>query len=240
MVIGLIGLAAGVLRGDWRQRWLIAVGAVPMLAIGLLANFWFSRYLLFTLPPLIVAAVSGWRTLALRAGPLRIPLEFTALALCVGIMGRQSALLILDPRAANWSPVDRFQYFEAPGSGFGYPEAAQFVRESPGAPWMIYSLDGYSAYQLLTYLPANWRGRVKSIYYGVEGAVARSDAERLRNLLSGTPVWLIVPEELLHGDLQSSFGSSNPDQFRLRQIARFNKPGMHTRLGIYEVMHVGR
>jgi hypothetical protein len=238
-VIGLIGLIAGALLNDWRQRWLVAVGAIPMLAIGLLANFWFSRYLLFTLPPLIVAAVAGWRRLALRARQLRIPLEFAALALCVGIMGHQSALLILNPAAANWSPVDRFQYFEAPGSGFGYPEAAHFVLESPAAPWMIYSLDGYSAYQLLSYLPANWRGRVKPIYYGVTGAIARSDAERLRNLLSGTPLWLIVPEELLHDDLQSSFGSSNPDQFRLRQIAVFNKPGMHTRLAIYEVMHVG-
>jgi hypothetical protein len=237
-VIGLIGLGAGTVLNDWRQRWLIAVGAIPLLAIGLLANFWFSRYLLFTFPPLIVAAVGGWRALALRAGQLRIPLEFAVLALCVGMMGHQSALLILDPPAANWSPVDRFQYFEGPGSGFGYPQAAHFVLESPGAPWMIYSLDGHSAYQLLSYLPANWRGRVKSIYYGIDGAIALSDAERLRHLLGGTPVWLIAPEERLHDDLVTSFGSSNPNQLRLRQIAGFNKPAMHTRLAIYEVTHV--
>ncbi len=235
-VVGLIGLIAGALRNDWRQRWLIAVGLVPMLAIGLLANFWFSRYLLFALPPLIVAAVAGWRALALRARQLRIPLEFGALALCVGFMGRQSALIILEPLAANWSPVDRYQYFAAPGSGFGFPEAAQFTLQSPAAPWMIYSLDGFSAYQLLTYLPANWHGRVKPIYYGTDGAVAHSDAERLRNLRSGTPVWLLVPEQLLHGDLESSFGRSNLDQIHLRQLAEFNKPGMHAQLAIYEVV----
>jgi 4-amino-4-deoxy-L-arabinose transferase-like glycosyltransferase len=239
-VIGLIGLIAGAVFNDWRQRWLVATGAIPLLAIGLLASFWFSRYLLFTLPPLIVASVAGWRALAVRAGRWRRPLELGALALCVGIMAHQSARLIVDPSAANWSPVDRFQYFEGAGSGFGYPEAAQFVRESPVAPWMIYSLDGHSAYQLLTYLPAAWRGRVKPIYYGAGGKVARSNAERLENLFGGTPVWLIVPEQLLRGDLESSFGSPNPHEFVLRRIAGFNKPGMHARLAIYEAMRVAQ
>jgi hypothetical protein len=238
-VVGLLGLIAGAVLNDWRQRWLIVVGAIPLLAVGLLTNFFFSRYLLFTLPPLIVASVAGWRALAARAGLWRRPLELGALAPCVAIMAHQSALLVVDPLAANWSPVDRFQYFEAPGSGFGYPAAAQFVRASPAAPRMIYSLDSYSAYQLLTYLPADWRGRIKPIYYRADGKVARSNAERLENLLGATPAWLIVPEQLLRGDLESSFGSSNPDQLRLRQIAAFNKPGMHTRLAIYEVMHVG-
>jgi len=58
--------------------------------------------------------------------------------------------------------VDRFQYFEGWSSGYGYPEAAKFVLEPPGAPLMIYSLDGHSAYQLLTYLPAAWTSRVKT------------------------------------------------------------------------------
>ena len=233
--IGLIGVTAGALLNDWRQRSLIAAGVLPMLAIGFLADFWFSRYLLFTLPPLIIGAVCGWRTLARRAMAFRHPIEFAALAICVGFMGRQSALIIFDPAAANWSPVDRFQYFEAPGSGFGYPEAAKFVLESPHVPRMIYALDGYSAYQLLTYLPANWQDRVKPIYYGDDGEVLRSDGERLRNLLSRAPVWIIAPEQLLPGDLASSFGRLDVDQFHLRQIAEFDKPGSRTRLGLYEV-----
>jgi len=136
-VAGLIGVVASALRNDWRQRWLIAVGALPMLAIGLLAEFWFSRYLLFTLPPLIVASACGWQSLALRARGLRVPVELGVLAVCAGFMGRQSALLILDPGAANWSRVDRVQYFEAPGSGFGFPEAAKFLLAAPAAASMI-------------------------------------------------------------------------------------------------------
>ena len=235
-VIGLLGLAFSALLKDWRQRWLLAMGAVPMLAIGLFATFWFSRYLLFTLPPLIVCAVSGWRSLPLRTKAIRLPLELTALTVCVGFMGYQSAWLIFDPSSATWSRVDRVQYFEAPGSGFGFPEAARFVLGSPTAPRMIYSLDGFSAQQLLTYLPANWRGRVKPIYYGDGGELLPSDEARLKNLLKHTPEWLIVPEQLLPSDLASNFGRLTADQIKLRQMAAFDKPGLHTRLAIYEVV----
>jgi 4-amino-4-deoxy-L-arabinose transferase-like glycosyltransferase len=235
MVIGLIGLAAGVLRGDWRQRWLIAVGAVPMLCIGFLAAFWFPRYLLFTIPPLIVAAVSGWRGLALRTGRFRRPIQFVILSVCVGFWGYQSALIVFNPAGARWSPIDRFQYFEGWSSGYGYPEAARFVLATPDAPLMIYSLDGHSAYQLLTYLPAAWRSRVKPIFYGQDGEALNSEDARLANLLSRTPAWIIISEQLLQGYLDSSFGRTNLDQINLRQIASFDKPGSHSRLAIYAV-----
>src|SRR5262249_55167725 len=153
VVLALIGLAASALLDDWRQRWLILVGAAPMLAIGFLATFWYSRYLVFTLPPLIVAAASGCRNLAARAPPHPGAVAFAVFAVCVGFLLSQSARLILDPSAARWSPLDRFQYFEGWSSGYGYPQAAQFLLQSPEAPRMVYSLDGHSAYQLRTYLP---------------------------------------------------------------------------------------
>jgi 4-amino-4-deoxy-L-arabinose transferase-like glycosyltransferase len=234
-VIGMIGLAAGALGNDWRQRWLIAMGAVPMLAIGLLAAFWFPRYVLFTLPPLVVAAVSGWQGLALRAGRLRQPVQIGVLGVCVGFMGYQSALIILDPAAARWSPLDRFQFFEGWSSGYGYPEAAKFVLDSPDAPLMIYSLDGHSAYQLLTYLPAAWIGRVRPIFYGHDGEQLRSEDARLENLFSRTPVWIIISEQLLQGYMDSSFGRRHSEQINLRQIAEFDKPGSHAQLAIYAV-----
>ncbi len=234
-VIGLIGLAAGAILNDWRQRWLIAVGAVPMLAIGLLAEFWFSRYLLFTLPPLIVGAVSGWRSLSLRARRFRRPVEFGVLAICVGFMGHQSALITLDPAAASWSALDRLQYFEGWSSGYGYPEAGKFILEARDAPLIIYSLDGHSAYQLRTYLPAEWGSRVRPIFYGQDGKALLSEEARLENLLSRTPAWIIVSEQLLHGYLDSTLGRQNADQINLRQIAEFDKPGSHTRLAIYAV-----
>jgi 4-amino-4-deoxy-L-arabinose transferase-like glycosyltransferase len=233
-VIALVGLVAGALLNDWRQRWLIAVGAVPMLGIGLLATFWFPRYLVFTLPPLIVAAVSGWRSLAPRAGRLRHPVQFGILSICVGFTGYQSALIIFDPTAARWSPVDRFQYFEGWSSGYGYPEAARFVLETPGAPSMIYSLDDHSAYQLLIYLPAAWTSRVRPISYGQDGRALRSEDARLENLLNHTPAWIIISQRLLQWYLDSSFGRTNLARINLRPIASFDKPGSRERLAIYE------
>ena len=234
-VIGLIGLAAGALGNDWRQRWLIAVGALPMLAIGFLAEFWFSRYLLFTLPPLIVAAVCGWRSLSLHAGRLRRPCEMGALAVCVVFMVHQSSLIILNPAAANWSPLDRYQYFEGPGSGYGYPEAARFILEAPEAPPIVYSLDGHSAYQLRNYLPSEWSKRVTPIFYASDGTVLNGEEERLANVLSRTSAWLIISKQLLQRYLVSSFGEKNVDRVKLRQLAIFDKPGLRAQLAIYEV-----
>jgi len=234
-VIGLIGLTAGALLNDWRQRWLIAMGAAPMLGIGLFATFWFPRYLVFTLPPLILASVSGWRSLALHAGHLRRFVEFGILSVCVGFLGYQSARIIFDPTAARWSPVDRFQYFEGWSSGYGYPDAARFVLTAPNAPPMIYSLDGHSAYQLLIYLPAAWTKRVKPISFGRDGGVLRTEDARLANVLSSVPAWIVIAEPLLQGYLESSFGRANLDRINLRQIASFDKPGSRQRLAIYEV-----
>jgi 4-amino-4-deoxy-L-arabinose transferase-like glycosyltransferase len=234
-VIGLVGLVAAALLDDWRRRWLILVGLVPMLGIGLFAQFWFSRYLLFTIPPLIVAAVSGWRSLSLRAGRFRLAVQWGVLAVCVGFMGRQSGLIILNPLAASWSPLDRLQYIEGGGSGYGYPEAAKFLLDAKNAPAMIYSLDGHSAYQLLSYLPASWARRVEPVFYGQDGKELRSEDARLESLLNHAPAWIIVSEQLLKRYLDSTFGSANLDQIDLRPIATFDKPGSRARLAIYAV-----
>jgi 4-amino-4-deoxy-L-arabinose transferase-like glycosyltransferase len=233
--IGLVGLVAGALLNDWRKRWLIMVGLLPMLCIGLLARFWFPRYLLFTIPPLIVAAVSGWRSLSLLAGRFRLPVQWGVLAVCVGFMGRQSALIILDPLAAKWSPLDRFQYIEGAGAGYGYPEAAQFLLDATNAPVVIYSLDGHSAYQLLAYLPASWTRRVKPIFYGPDGKELRSADARLECLANHAPAWIIINEGLLQHYLDSTFGRANIDQINLGRIAIFDKPGSRARLAIYDV-----
>jgi len=234
VVIGGIGIAASLILGDWRQRWLVAVGAVPMLGMALLAEFWFPRYLLFTLPPLIVGAVLGWRSLAPRVGRFGYPLELGVLAICAGLLGRQSALLILNPRAANWSQVDRVQYFEGWGSGYGYREAANFILASPDVPPIIYSLDGHSSYQLRSYLPPEWTGRVKPIFYGDDGKALRHETVRLKNLLANLPAWIVISEQLLPGYLDSSFGAG-AEKINLRQIAKFDKPGTRAQLAIYAV-----
>jgi hypothetical protein len=242
VVIALVGLVGGALWEGWRHRWLLACGLLPMLAIGMLAQSWYPRYLLFTLPPLIVCAVWGWRSLAVRGGRFGLVFVMTIGAVCVACMGQQSALLILDPPAARWSPVDRAQYIEGPGSGYGYQQAAEFVRTAPGAPLMLYSLDGHSAYQLRTYLPMDWNHRVEPIFYGQDGKLLSSEAARLENLLGVPgPVWIIVAEPLLQRYLESTLGRNGLEQIRLRRLAAFDKPGSprsltpRAQLALYEV-----
>jgi 4-amino-4-deoxy-L-arabinose transferase-like glycosyltransferase len=241
VLVGSLGVIAGVLLADWRTRWLVAVAAVPLIAIGAWASFWYGRYLLFALPPLIIAAVNGWRMLSIRqiggrsaAARRAVQLAVLALsALCFALMGRQSAHIVLDPPAARWSALDRFQYFEGWGSGYGFPEAAHFILANPGAPRTIFALDGHSAYQLISYLPRAWSGRVRPIYYGPDGHALRSAQARLDNLLEAAPAWIVIAEPLLGRYVDTSFGNADPLTFRL--VAAFDKPGGRVRLAIYEV-----
>lgn len=240
VLIGAAGIAVGACMSDWRLRWLAASGIVPLLAIAALASFWFSRYLLFTLPPLIIVAVAGWCAVAARAGRssrrlARTLAQVALAALCIAcmvLMGHQSALIVLDPTAASWSPVDRFQYFEGWSSGYGYPEAAAFLLAAPAVPANVFALDGHSAYQLRSYLPRARLPGVNSIDYGPDGRPLRTTRERRENLQRVEPAWIIIPEPLLQRYLDASFGKANhPD---LRLIATFDKPGALTRLAIYE------
>lgn len=233
--IGGVGVLASALLGDWRQRWLICVAAIPMLGIGLLAGFWFPRYLLFTLPALLVSAVCGWQTLAMRAGRLASSVRYGVVIICGVIMAHQSALIIWDPVLARWSPVDRFQYFEGWSSGYGYPQAAQFLLESSRPPSIVYSLDGHSAYQLQTYLPAQWIDRVKPISYGSHGEPLPTPEARLANILDTGSAWILVAEPLLQGYLNATFPQSFSKMVELHEIAAFDKPGARVRLAIYAV-----
>ena len=257
VIVGLIGLAASALRGDWRQRWLLLMGMVPMLSIGLFTAYWYPRYLLLALPPLIVCSVCGWREIgsvpgtagqavggswpaAGRAGQVAghagQVLSVLVLAPCLGLMGYQSAQLILDPVSARWSPLDRVQYIEGGGSGFGYPEAARFILSAIRPPASILALDGHSAYQLGVYLPPAWRARVRPVLYAADGHVLATEQARFDSLPPGTPVWFVIARPLLPRYLISSFGARAGARLQLREIATFDKPGSKVQLAIYEAI----
>ena len=68
-----------------------------MLAIGLIPKFWYSRYLLFTLPPLIICSVLGWQVAAAQARRAARPVSLAVLVACVGLLGWQSGLLVFQP-----------------------------------------------------------------------------------------------------------------------------------------------
>jgi len=233
-ILWVIGLAAGVVLNDWRQRWLIATGLLPVWAISLFANFWYSRYLLVGFPPLIIAAVFGWQSLARRTHRFRRLVEVTVLATVLCIVLPQSARLIFEPATAHWSPLDRFQYIEGWGSGYGYPDAARFLRDAPNVPHTIFTFDAHSPAQLRTYLPPQWPTRVVYAMYGEDGRLLKSPTQRLENLLDHTPAWVVIAPQVLSENLDAMFGAAGRDRLRLRQVAQFAKPGSRAHVAIYE------
>jgi len=239
VIVGSIGLAVSAWRGDWRQRWLLVMGLAPMLWIGFFTAYWYPRYLLFTLPPLIVCSACGWRKIGADLKPYGPSLTRSALALSVGFMGWQSARLVFDPLSARWSPLDRVQYIEGGGSGFGYPDTARFIVTATRPPAGIFALDGHSAYQLRIYLPPSWRGRVRPILYAIDGHVLSTEEARYDNLPVDVPVWFVIARPLLPRYLVSSFGA-RASLLQLRQIAAFDKPGSKVQLAIYEARRSSR
>jgi hypothetical protein len=183
---------------------------------------------------LIVAAVSGWRALATRLQRFTTAVEVTVLAICAALMAKQSMLLITDPISARWSKIDRVQYFEGSGSGYGYSDAAQFILAASKAPPTIFSMDGHGAYQLRTFLPREWKDRVRPAFYAADGAMLRTPEQRLNNVIEASPTWVLVSEELLGSYLDSTFGSSQA-LLQLRLIRRFERPGTRSKLALYEV-----
>jgi hypothetical protein len=233
VALALAGIAAGALLGGVRERWLTAAGMLPMLAIGLLAHFWFSRYLLFTFPPLIVVAVRGWQLASRR--PWGAWARAGALAAVAVLLGGRSLALIDQPLAARWSRIDRIQYIEGWSSGYGYPEAARFIAARTDAPGRVYSLDGHSAYQLRTYLPGSWRRRVMPVSYADDGRGLTGEEARLDNVIAHAPVWILVAEPLLDRYLAASFGRAGLDRIEIVPVASFAKPDSGIRLAIYEI-----
>ncbi|MGH2521887.1 MAG: hypothetical protein ACRDH2_05225, partial [Anaerolineales bacterium] len=218
------GIAAALWKGSPYQRWLTLMGFVPIAGIVFVASQWFGRYVLTALPPLTVSAVCGWQWLLAHGGRLKTALATTALAICVSLMGYQSALLILDPLHARWSPIDQYGYITGPASGYGFAEAATYVQHADPPP-LIYAFDVATAMQLRSGLPPEWAGRVEQLYV-IDGR-SLSLEERKARLLTLTPAWLVTPEAL---DPKDSYVASH-----LRPVAAFERPGGQTAVMLYEV-----
>jgi hypothetical protein len=119
------------------------------------------------------------------------------------------------------------------GSGYGYPEAAAYVRAAVQPPEIIYALDGHSAAQLQTYLPRHWQPRVQPLFYGPDGHELPDAAQRRANLLAHLPAWIIVPEPLFDRSLTAAI--ADPQGLQLHRLAAFDKPGRRTQLALYSV-----
>ena len=48
------------------------------------------------------------------------------------------------------------------------------------------------------------------------------------------PAWIVMPPQILQTYLLSSFGDEGSAHLELRQLAKFDKPGLRVQLALYE------
>ncbi|MGB9873143.1 MAG: ArnT family glycosyltransferase [Anaerolineae bacterium] len=216
LLLGGIGLAAGLAFGNRFQRWLAVTGLLPWLGIILIAQEWSSRYLLFSIPPLLIVAVGGWASMLgnrwVKGFLLVIPLVSFV---------HQSALLILNPPAARWSESDRWGYITGWPSGYGYAEAANYLCDVEQAE-SVYALEVGTAMQLALSLPPDCRLTIRQLHV-VDGRPVAPE-ERQALLLENCPALLITPDAPDFSDELMA---------HLQYIRGFPKPDSQTGVALY-------
>lgn len=78
-----------LLKGNAYQKWLAIMGLVPIVGMMLVSSVWFSRYLVFVIPHLIVVSVCGWGMLLEPIGRTKDVVAVVLLAIC-GVLMRVS------------------------------------------------------------------------------------------------------------------------------------------------------
>jgi len=216
LLLGGFGVALGLISGNRYQRWLAVTGLLPWLGLLLIAREWSSRYLLFSIPVLLIGAVGGWalvlRNQWVKGFLLAIPLLYFA---------HQSALLVLNPPAARWSESDRWAYISGWPSGYGYVEAARYLCSS-GSTLPVHALEVGTAMQLALSLPSECQIEVRQLHV-VDGRPIPPEERRVL-FLENCPALLITPDAL---------DPSDELQAHVQYIAGFEKPGSQAQVTLY-------
>jgi hypothetical protein len=136
-VLALAKVLSAPWRNDWRPVAALATAAlVPVLSLGLVAGEWFPRYVLPATPPALVLAALALRDLATALSRFwpRWPRvgRGLLLALACGPALAFDATLFIDPFRAPLPSLDREQYLVGWPSGYGFPEAAAYLRARAG------------------------------------------------------------------------------------------------------------
>lgn len=138
-VILAAALSLMLLR-DRGAVWLAASVTLPLLLFTLVSEPWSARYILPTLPPLLVLIAGGVEKVAARLAPGLSTV--VALALTLGVSVQALAFdryLLLDPAKAPFPPDDRHQLVSGWPAGYGVREAASRLRlEAASTPIVVF------------------------------------------------------------------------------------------------------
>jgi hypothetical protein len=222
----VIGLAlAWALMGRERADLLLLVVAAGWCVFFVLAGgrFWFPRYVLPAIPPLLLLAARG-AARAGRTGP------WIVAGLLTVAWVRFDAMLIADPARAPLPPVERSQYVYDWPSGYGVREAAGVLRAA-AARHPIVVLRDQSSGSVKEGLDLVLRGhgaRIEVVDAPMKAGDFTDAVERL--ILSGRSVLLAVDETTDRQPVLSLDGRRT-----VEPVATFPKPDGRRRVSLYEV-----
>ncbi|MEO8359450.1 MAG: glycosyltransferase family 39 protein [Vicinamibacteria bacterium] len=129
-----------VLLRDRRVLWLAASCAVPFALFALFSQPWSARYVLPTLPPLLVLAAGGIDLVSRLVSPRRAAWTAVGLTLLASMTALPfSWALLTHPEDAPFPHDDRIQLVTGWPAGYGVREMAERIRrESAAGPLEVY------------------------------------------------------------------------------------------------------
>lgn len=136
----LAGAAAFACLRDGRALWLGSSFGFPLVLFALLSEPWSARYILPTLPPLLILIAGGIDAVSSRLNTGRADVASLALALAISLQGLLFDIqLFKDPSSARFPADDRHQLVTGWPSGYGVREAAlRLEKESEGGPALVF------------------------------------------------------------------------------------------------------
>jgi 4-amino-4-deoxy-L-arabinose transferase-like glycosyltransferase len=121
----VLGLALGLARRDRRSLLLGLLALLPVVAFAIVSGHIFPRYLTASIVPVALLAALSFDALWTRLHPaLAAPLSLALLLPAAAFDAR----LLRDPRLAPLPVIERRQYLEGWGAGYGADEAARWIR----------------------------------------------------------------------------------------------------------------
>jgi hypothetical protein len=131
-----VAAASAILLRDGRAIWLVGSVVVPFVLFALFSQPWSARYVLPTLPSLVILVAGGIDAVAARFKPSRGGLAAFLLFALISIPGLGfDRALLFDPARAPFPADDRLQLVTGWPSGYGIRElSARLTREAEPGP----------------------------------------------------------------------------------------------------------
>jgi hypothetical protein len=196
--IGLIFCVLGLFEGGlkhWRQRSIVIIWAlVPIFSQAFIAKAFTARYLLFTIPFLVLLASHGLWHFGDRTQ--KHLLSFLGLILFTTLCLAADFGLIFSPQAIPLPRIERSGYLEEWTAGYGLKEVSDYLKKLPGP--IVVGSEGYfgtpfSALQM--YL--NNRSDIRVV--GVSPEIYEVDP-KLLSARKDNQVFLVIDSTRLHTD----------------------------------------